>query len=244
MTTKKLDDLLAAARSTPPGSNPAKAQEAVFRALLDATVYAHVPVEEPPHGRIRFFQFVRPDNGQAVLPFFSDRTQAEQPLRAGLTIVAMAGRRLFELTRGATLVLNPNLDTVVLYPPEVTAILEGRELGYFAQQEPIDNEAVLAAPPSIPTNEVDEVLRELFEREGTVKAAYLVEVHTQGSKAEVFILLAVVAHSSVKERLLQLVTLTIKTKSPRMDLPLSIGFIDPGETLPYFCHKGIQFYGT
>jgi len=165
-------------------------------------------------------------------------------LRAGLTIVAMAGRRLFELTRGATLVLNPNLDTVVLYPPEVTAILEGRELGYFAQQEPIDNEAVLAAPPSIPTNEVDEVLRELFEREGTVKAAYLVEVHTQGSKAEVFILLAVVAHSSVKERLLQLVTLTIKTKSPRMDLPLSIGFIDPGETLPYFCHKGIQFYGT
>lgn len=244
MTAKKLDDLLAAARSTPPGADPAKAQEAVFRALLDATVYAHVPTEEPPHGRIRFFQFVRSDNGQAVLPFFSDRTQAEQPLRAGLTIMAMAGRRLFELTRGATLVLNPNLDAVVLYPPEVTAILEGREIGYFAQQEPIDNEAVLAGPPSVPTNEVDEVLRELFDREATVKAAYLVEVHTQGGKAEVFILLAIIAPSAAKERLLQLVTLALKTKSPRMDLPLSIAFINPGEALPDFCHRGIQFYGT
>lgn len=142
------------------------------------------------------------------------------------------------------MVLNPNLDAVVLYPPEVTAILEGRELGYFAQQEPIDNEAVLAAPPSVPTNEVDEVLRGLFDREATVKAAYLVEVHTQGSKAEVFVFLAVAAHSAAKERLLQLITLALTTKSPRMDLPLSIGFIDPNETLPDFCNKGIQFYGT
>lgn len=158
--------------------------------------------------------------------------------------MAMAGRRLFELTRGATLVLNPNLDAVVLYPPEVTAILEGRELGYFAQQEPIDNEAVHTGPPSVPTNEVDEVLRELFDREATVKAAYLVEVHTQGSKAEVFILLAIIAPSAAKERLLQLVTLALKTKSPRMDLPLSIAFINLGEALPDFCHRGIQFYGA
>lgn len=244
MTPTKLDDLLATARSTPAGMDPSKAQEAVFQALLDATVYAHVPSKRPPEGRMRFFQFIRPDNGQTVLPFFSDRTQAEQPLRDGVSIVAMSGRRLFELTRGATLILNPNIDAVALYPPEITAIIEGRELGYFAQQEPIDNEALLARLPSVSTSEVDEVLRELFDREGTVRAAYLVEVNTQGNKPEEFILLGVVAGSAAKERLLQLVTLALKTKSPRMDLPLSIAFFAPDEVLPDICHRGIQFYGT
>lgn len=42
MTTDKLAQLLTAARATPPGESPEAAQEAVFRALLDATVYAHV----------------------------------------------------------------------------------------------------------------------------------------------------------------------------------------------------------
>jgi len=44
-TTGKLAQLLAAARATPPGESPEDAQEAVFRALLDATVYAHVPLK-------------------------------------------------------------------------------------------------------------------------------------------------------------------------------------------------------
>ncbi|WP_235605957.1 enhanced serine sensitivity protein SseB C-terminal domain-containing protein [Rhodanobacter thiooxydans] len=165
-------------------------------------------------------------------------------MRDGISIVAMSGRRLFELTRGATLMLNPNIDAVALYPPEITAILEGRELGYFAQQEPIDNEVILAGPPSVSTNEVDEVLRELFEQEGTVRAAYLAEVNTQSNKPEEFILLGIVAASVAKERLLQLVTLALKTKSPRMDLPLSIAFFTPDEALPDICHRGIQFYGT
>jgi len=244
MTATKLDDLLAAARLTPLGMDPSTAQEAVFRALLDATVYAHVPSEAPPEGRMRFFQFIRPDNGQTVLPFFSDRTQAEQPLRDGVSIVAMSGRRLFELTRGTTLMLNPNIDAVALYPPEVTAILEGRDLGYFSKHQLGDGEAVLAGPPSVSTNEVDEVLRELFEREGTVKAAYLMEVNIQGNNPEEFILLGVVAASAAKERLLQLVALALKTKSPRMDLPLSIALFTPDEALPDICHRGIQFYGT
>ena len=43
---------------------------AFFRALLDATVYAHVPTSDDS-GRIRMIQFRRPD-GVMVLPFFSD----------------------------------------------------------------------------------------------------------------------------------------------------------------------------
>jgi hypothetical protein len=100
VTTKRLGELLAVARSTPQGVDPKQAQNAVFKALLDATVYAHVPTQTPPKGRMRFIQFVRPDNAQTVLPFFSDRVQAEQASSKVVGIIAMPGRQLVCVTWG------------------------------------------------------------------------------------------------------------------------------------------------
>ena len=244
MTTKRLEDLLAVARSTPEGVDPKQAEDAVFKALLDATVYAHVPAQTPPKGRMRFIQFVRPDNGQTVLPFFSDRLQAEQPASKTVAIVAMSGRQLFELTRGATLMLNPNLDAQALYPPEIAALLEGREIGFFSKHELAQGVTVLAGPSSVPTDELHAMLRRLFERESTVRAAYLVEVHLQDDHAEIFLLLTIVAAKAFHERLLQLCTLALKEESPSLALPLSVGFSSPDEPLPDVCHKGVQLYGT
>jgi hypothetical protein len=215
----------------------------VFKALLSATVYAHVPIEGVPRGRLRFIQFVRPDNGQTVLPFFSDRAQAEQPERADALIVAMSGRRLFELTRGATLMLNPNLDQVALYPPEINALLEGRELGYFAKQTLGEEISVGVCPPTVPTEELNTALQALFEEEQTVRSAYLSQIHREDECAEVFLLLTVIAATAHHERLLQLATLTLKTHSTTLDLPLNILFVAPDAPLPEVCHGGIQFFG-
>jgi hypothetical protein len=241
--TGTLEKLLVAARSTLQGPDAEQAQNAVLKALLDATVYAHVPIEGAPPGRMRFIQFIRPDNGQTVLPFFSDRAQAEQPQRTDASIVAMSGRRLFELTRGATLMLNPNLDQVTLYPPEIVALLEGRELGYFAKQTLEGGLSVGACPPTVSTDDLGTALLRLFEEEQTVRSAYLTEVHREGEHAEVFLLLTVVAAPAHHERLLQLATLALKTHSTDLDLPLSIFFVAPDAPLPEVCHAGIQFYG-
>lgn len=243
VTTKALEKLLVAARSTPQGPEAARAQEAVFKALLEATVYAHAPIEGAPPGRIRFIQFVRPDNGQTVLPFFSDQAQAEEPQRKNVSIVAMSGRRLFELTRGATLMLNPNLDHVTLYPPEVNALLEGRELGYFAKHTLAEGTSVSACPPSVPTDGLDIALRDLFEREHAVKAAYLVEMHREDGHAQKALLLAVIATPAYHERLLQLATLALKTNPVDLALPLDMLFVEPDAPLPEICHAGVQFFG-
>lgn len=72
-----LAQLLNAVRSSSPGADAEHAQDVFFKALLGSTVYAHVPMEGPPEGVMRFLQFVRPDNGQTVLSFFSERAQAE-----------------------------------------------------------------------------------------------------------------------------------------------------------------------
>ena len=244
VTADDITTLLAAARAMQPGAEAALAENAFFKALLDATVYAHVPIEGAPPGRMRFIQFVHPENGQTVLPFFSDLAQAEAPQRKDASIVAMSGRRLFELTRGATLILNPNYDQVMLYPPEIAALLDGRELGNYTKHMVHEGANVAACPPSVPTAALDQSLRELFAREQTVKAAYLVEVHGMIEGTKRSLVLAIVTSKAHQERLVALATLALKTDAIALALPLDILFVGPDEPLPTICHAGIQLYGT
>lgn len=244
MTMGKLAQTLSVARASSPGEDPEATQAAVFNALLDATVYAHVPLESPPEGVMRFIQFVRPDNGQTVLPFFSDLKQSEVAADKSALSVAMSGRNLFELTRGATLMLNPNLDAITLYPPEITALLEGKPLGFFRIEEVAEDIEVRAGPPSVSTAALNGLMRSLFKREATVRAAFLAEVHRQDEQAGVFLLLTVVVSQAQQERILQLATLAFKTEALQLDLPLRMRFLAPHEPLDQICHSGVQIFGT
>ena len=239
-----LDALLEAARGASNPADIAGAEQAFYQALLEATVYAHVPVEPAPPDRIRFNQFIRPDNGQTVLPFFSDRDQAEVAAAGKVAIVAMAGRRLFELTRGATLMLNPNRDRLTFYPPEIGALLEGRPLGVFTQETLEAEEQVGVCPPSVPTDALVLALRGLYEREPSVRAGYLVEVHRGPDQSDVSLLLTLVVAKGNNERMVQLTTLELSSVSPPLALPVTMICFLPDEPLPELCHHGIQFYGT
>jgi hypothetical protein len=97
-----------------------------FRALMEATVYAHIPLGDrfdAQSDRIRFVQFHRPDTGQVVLPFFTDEAKARLASQSTATVIALRGRLFLELTRGATLMLDPNDCRCTLYPEEVHALL-------------------------------------------------------------------------------------------------------------------------
>lgn len=63
------------------------------------------------------------------------------------------------------------------------------------------------------------MLGSLFEREATVRATFLAEVHRQDEPAEVRLLLTVVATQAHQERILQLATLAFKTEALQLDLP-------------------------
>src|SRR3546814_10503095 len=73
-------------------------------------------------------QFPLPDIGHMVLPFFSEETQARVAAGTTAKVVALTGRDLFELTRGATLMLNPNGTNCTLYPEEIAALLDRGEV--------------------------------------------------------------------------------------------------------------------
>lgn len=239
-----LDILIEAARTASGPLDVACAEQAFYKALMEATVYAHVPNEPAPPDRIRFIQFIRPDNGQTVLPFFTDRNQAEVAGDGTAVIVAMAGRRLFELTRGATLILNPNRDMLTFYPPEIGALLEGRSLGVFTKETMEADEQVGVCLPSVRTDALVLALRALYKREPSVRAGYLVEVHRGSDNADVFLLLTLVVTKGNNERMVQLTTLELGSISSLPELPITMTCVLPEEPLPELCHHGVQFYGT
>lgn len=245
VTKKKFDALLEAARAPASLAETMASEDAAFRALLELTVYAHVPAEPGPPDRIRFVQFIRPDNGQMVLPFFSDREQAEEAAAVRkVGIIAMTGRRLLELTQGAALMLNPNRDRLALYPPEVKALLDGRSLGHFTRETREREEQVRFCPPSVSTDALVQALQALFAREPAVRAAYLVEMHRGADLSDVSLLLTLVMTLGNEERLVQLTSLELRTLSPRPSLAVTMYCQSPDEPLPDYCHHGIQFYGT
>jgi hypothetical protein len=66
-------------------------------------------------------------------PLFTDEAKAQFAACGKAQILAMSGRKLQELTQGATLMLNPNDEQYVL-PEEVIALQTGRPLGGLSNE--------------------------------------------------------------------------------------------------------------
>ncbi|MEW9624399.1 enhanced serine sensitivity protein SseB C-terminal domain-containing protein [Rhodanobacter geophilus] len=237
-STAELQRLLEAAK------NDVRAEEAFLAGLLSATVYAHVPRTPPPTGKMQFVQFVRPDNGQTVLPFFSDQAKAQFAGRGRVGIVSMAGRRLLELTQGATLMLNPNDDGYVLYPEEVSALLTDRPLGIFVAEQTTPGETVGLAAPSVPVDALVNALAGYLGKEPAVQAGYLMELHRGKDLADVSLLIALVVLSKEAERIARGSMVAAQPVLQSLTLPLLIMCHTPEEPLPPGYEEAICFYGN
>src|SRR5690625_3896348 len=108
ISENELEERLERARGNP------KEDQEFFRYLLEATVYAHAPISDDSE-KFRLIQFKHPD-GFDALPFFTSESKAAVAAGSSARIIACTGRELLEMTRGATLMLNPNDGGAVLYP--------------------------------------------------------------------------------------------------------------------------------
>lgn len=100
ISESELEELLERARGNP------EVDQEFFQRLLGARVYAHVPISDDS-GKVRLIQFKHPD-GFDALPFFTSESKAAAAAGRSARIVSFTGRELLEVTRGATLMLNPN----------------------------------------------------------------------------------------------------------------------------------------
>lgn len=158
-------------------NDPTKEAE-LLRAMLDAPLYAHVPLSDDSD-RLRFIQFVRPDNGKTVLPIFSEKCKADEAAGCDVRVICMQGRELLAATIGATLMLDPNHRDCVFYPEEMEALLRDGSVGN-AMSYKLEHETMVAVshPRKIPIR-MASALRATYSKLNLVQAAYLTVVRWQ-----------------------------------------------------------------
>lgn len=210
---------------------PLNDEEAFLEALLEVTLYAHVPARSPS-GRIRFVQFVRPDNGQTVLPLFTDQQKADFAAQGNVRVLALPGRQMLALTRGATLMLNPNDEQYTLYPEEAVALLEGRPIGGIGTEMVVEGAVKLACAPTVPVDCLVSVLAPLHAADPMVHASVIMEMRRGPSGADRALLLIIVAPSAEAERLVRASAVVAQPVLPALSLPLLIRAWGLDEPLP------------
>lgn len=174
------------------------AEPAFFAALLEATVYVHAPAKSPP-GRLQLVSFPHPETGTYLVPFFTDRQQADEASSAWVRVMALTGRRLFEITPGATLILNPNRRHCILYPEEIAQLLQGRVLAPPFKVD-TDNNSLGALEPAVsPPSWLASALVELYSGIPGVESASIARrVSPDGDSPESLVVIAVVSDADVE----------------------------------------------
>ena len=214
-------------------------EEAAFlRALLGATLYAHLPLSDDS-GKMHLVMFTRPD-GLTVIPIFSDPKQAQEAAHRYVRVAAVPGRDLFEATRGATLMLDPNDVSMTLYPEEIAALLdEGRAA---LAPTPFDGPALeLLAPEPLRDAWLMDVLATGLASIETVQAVHLAAARPAGVEgaADRLLVILEVPRRDV-ERAARAMAVAIEAAPGVPWLPIDLASYEPGEPLPHGMADGLR----
>lgn len=171
----ELERLLAEAAGDP------AARPAFYRELLDASVYLLGTFDAPvvdgvlQAGSQVYLSNLTDAEGE-IVPMFSSEEMLNKTLDAlpGMTRdwVVLPVKTVFEMTRGARLVLNPRAPSgKVFTPSEVEALLEGREPGVSVETLTENRQVLVGTPAHVPDRLLDVLTRFFAER--PVHAAHL-----------------------------------------------------------------------
>jgi hypothetical protein len=191
-----------------------------FRALLDASVYAHIPKNDRS-GRIKFIQFHAPD-GELLLPFFSDAGKADAASRGKARIVKLTGRQFLESTLGATVILNPNNQWCKLYPEEVRVLLRTGRVAILESDNYDDRTKIAVANPEDVPEKLIDVFQGILATLPDVEAAYLVDMRFEPDLDKPNWVVAVCTPKSVTTRICRAILAELQSQPPLTDNPLSL----------------------
>lgn len=216
-----IDELMRSAIADP------RHEPAFLKALLDATLYVHLPLSDDS-GRLRLIQFTRPD-GLQVIPIFTDLDKANIAAQGAAKIGCVPGRELFEATRGATLMLNPNDHSCTVYPEEIAALLDRGDVA-IVQSFVSDREFTLVDAGSDFRWIVDRAV-EAIEPIEAVSAVYLarrVDVDAKG----LLLVLVVQVPASLGERVARAIGTALVRPLSSTQIGVDVGVVEPGEQEP------------
>jgi len=174
-----------------PASRPA-----FYRLLLESEVYVIGHTDAPGVGntaipagaKLSIVNWEKKD-GKPFIPFFSSLEALQRVLKAEARFVAMPARNFFEITLGATLILNPSLSYgKEFFPAEIEALLT-TGVNHVAKERVVQKATkVLLGQPANYPSEMMASLTSLLARHPSVKAAYMCLMHdAESSSAPVLV---------------------------------------------------------
>ncbi|WP_323772848.1 enhanced serine sensitivity protein SseB C-terminal domain-containing protein [Alcanivorax sp.] len=162
---------------------------AFYWALMNADVFVIGHTDLNTHGQhtipaganVSLVHWEKAD-GSPVIPFFTHLEALQRALDAETSYLSLPARSLFELTRGATLCLNPKSDHGKEFvPQEIDALLD-TGMNQTAETRVVEKETrvMLGQPAEYPTAMM-EALQQLLPGHPGVTAAYLCLMHDPGT---------------------------------------------------------------
>jgi len=156
-----------------------------YRLLIEAQIYVIGETARPGTGsqdldkgdRVSIQNWQRPD-GSPIIPFFTSLPALQRAISEQVSYLCLPARSLFEMTRGASFLLNPKSDYgKELLPGEIEALLSvGTNSMPQTRVVEKQTQVLLGQPKEYPT-EMVAALSRFFSRRPNVKAAYLVLMH-------------------------------------------------------------------
>ena len=213
-------------------------EPAFFRALLDSTVYAHVPISDDS-GRLRFVQFARPDNGQLVLPFFINEAEAYATAGPTRRVVTLLGRVLLEHTLGATLILEPNHGWCVLYPEEIKELLTTGFVARLDVEVTEEGKELLLEPLESVPNWFESTWSALLPRLPYVDNAYLLISAPPQDPSARSLLIVFGVPPDLAERAGRAVATALQARPDGLRMPIDMLTFDPSQGRPELL-KGVD----
>lgn len=228
-TAKVLDDLME--RSV----RDFRQEPAFFRALLDAIVYAHAPLESPSD-RLHLVMFKSPDDGALVVPVFTDEAKAAFAARGNVRIVSMTGRTLFEIIQGAAVMINPNDARCTLYQEEISELLASGTVAPIQKCQFEDDET-----QCYKLNEVPRLLAKAMKKAlpeiRTVEVAYVAGLKWRREDRPDSVLIALGGHTDKAEREVRATATALHRTFEKLNRPVDVIHFDSSEPKPGFIRR-------
>lgn len=226
ISESELEERLEQARGNP------EAEQEFFRCLLDATVHAHASISDDS-GKFRLIQFKHPD-GFDALPFFTSQSKAAVAAGRSARIVTFTGRELLEMTRGATLMLNPNDGGAVLYPEEIESLLKGTIAP--VRKDSWTGAPLWCGPPDRAPSWLIPLLTRTLAQQRGVTSAYLIQTAPEADRGAVSLLIVLGVAPDQGERAARacLTSIHAELEGSLPDVAIDLTVFDPAQGVPDF----------
>ncbi|HKZ11459.1 MAG TPA: SseB family protein [Rhodanobacteraceae bacterium] len=210
-------------------------EPAFFRALLEATVYTHAPLNEESE-RLRLVMFKSPDDGDLVIPVFTDKGKAEFAARGNVRIVSMTGRALFDVTRGTAVMINPNDARCTLYPEEISELLASGTITPIQKSQFQENETRFYKLDQVP-RQLAKALKRTLPGIRTVEVAYVAGLKWQQPDHPDSLLIAFGGNADKAEQEVRAAATALHLAIERLDRPVDMVHFDRCQTLPEWIRR-------